>query len=148
MLPNQRGVALAVAVFALALIGAIVAGNFCIARLEQQSGRAMFFLTQASEAAEAGLAGAIARTPATTFEAMPVRGLPHDLGVTTIAPSVAASGQISRITSTLFFVRVLGVRRDAAGNALATRSVGAILHLGPESAPGARLTERGWLQLY
>ena len=36
---NERGIALAVAVFALVVIGALVAGAFFAGRLEQQTGQ-------------------------------------------------------------------------------------------------------------
>ena len=58
-LSNERGVALAVAVFALVVIGALVAGIFFAGRVEQQSGRNTFYAAQAAEAADAGLGEAI-----------------------------------------------------------------------------------------
>ena len=56
---SERGIALAVAVFALVVIGALVAGTFFAGRLEQQTGQNTMFATQAGEAAEAGLSDAI-----------------------------------------------------------------------------------------
>ena len=41
-LSDERGIALAVAVFALVVIGALVAGTFYAGRLEQQTGRNTF----------------------------------------------------------------------------------------------------------
>ena len=56
---NERGMALAVAIFALVVIGALVAGTFFAGRLEQSSGQATVYASQAAEAAEAGLTDAI-----------------------------------------------------------------------------------------
>ena len=50
---NERGMALAVAIFALVVIGALVAGTFYAGRLEQQTGQNGFYAVQASEAAQA-----------------------------------------------------------------------------------------------
>ena len=56
---NERGMALAVAIFALVVIGALVAGTFFAGRLEQSSGQATVYASQAAEAAEAGLIDAV-----------------------------------------------------------------------------------------
>ena len=46
---DERGIALAVAIFALVVIGALVAGTFYAGRLEQQTGRNTFTAAQAAE---------------------------------------------------------------------------------------------------
>ena len=58
-LSDERGIALAVAVFALVVIGALVAGTYYAGRIEQQTGRNTMYAAQAAEAAEAGLHDAI-----------------------------------------------------------------------------------------
>ena len=58
-LSDERGIALAVAVFALVVIGALVAGTFFAGRLEQQTGRNTIYAAQAAEVAEAGLNEAV-----------------------------------------------------------------------------------------
>ncbi len=52
---NERGIALALAVFALVVIGAIVAGTVFAGRLEQRGGQNTIYAGQAFEAADAGL---------------------------------------------------------------------------------------------
>lgn len=150
--PNERGIALAVAIFALVVIGAIVAGNFFAGRLEQQSGQNTFFAGQAAEAAEAGLTNAIATTPAATLDALPVGGPPLDLGTITLGDGVSANRQVSRLTTSLFLIRALGTRQDASGSPLARRSLGLLVRVATDSSTGAPvvapLAERGWLQLY
>ena len=65
---NERGVALAMAIFALVIIGILVAGSFFAGRLEQQSGQNTLFAAQAAEAAEAGLSDALGTYNATTLQ--------------------------------------------------------------------------------
>jgi Tfp pilus assembly protein PilX len=69
---DERGIALAVAIFALVIIGALVAGTFYAARLEQLTGRNTFTAAQAAEAAEAGLKDAVATQTAAGLLALPV----------------------------------------------------------------------------
>ena len=153
-LNDESGIALAIAVFALAVIGALVGGTFFVGRLEQQSGRNAFFAVQAGEVAEAGLSDAIATVAVTTLEALPVGGAPFDIGTLTLAGGVSASRQVTRLTGSLFLIRSRGVRHSAAGTTLAVRSLGLLVRLGPaadsaaDSGRVARLGERGWVQLY
>jgi hypothetical protein len=144
--------ALAVAIFALVIIGALVAANFFAGRLEQQSGQNSLFARQAAEGAEMGLGEALATTPASTLVALPVGGVPLDLGASTISPRVRVERQVARLTGTLFLLRVRGTRQDAAGAALAARSLGTLVRLVPNTAGGppsvVRLTQRSWVQLY
>ena len=46
-LTNERGIALAVAIFALVVIGALVAGTFFVGRVEHQSGQNTVYAAQA-----------------------------------------------------------------------------------------------------
>lgn len=57
---DERGIALAIAIFALVIIASLVAGVFFMARLEQRSGRNALWSTQAAEAADAGLNATLA----------------------------------------------------------------------------------------
>src|SRR5919106_4115811 len=77
-LSDERGIALAVAVFALVVIGALVAGTFFAGRLEQQTGRNTFMAAQAAEAAEAGLNDAVATQTAASLLALPIDPDPLD----------------------------------------------------------------------
>ncbi len=133
-LSDERGIALAVAVFALVVIGALVAGTFFAGRLEQQTGMNTFFAAQASEAAEAGLNEAIATQSAGALLALPID--PDPAAATELEPltvnaytHVTATRTISRLTTNLFLVRSLGARTDAAGGQLASRSIGQLIRL-------------------
>jgi hypothetical protein len=131
-LTDERGIALAVAVFALVVIGALVAGTFYAGRLEQQSGRNTIMAAQAAEAAEAGLGAAVAAQVATTLLDMPVDanlGGGIDLGTYVVSPQASASRRINRLTENVFLVRSLGTRNNAVGGQLAARTIGQLIRL-------------------
>ncbi len=141
------------AVFALAVIGALVAGSFFVGRLEQQSGQNVFFAAQAREAAESGLAGAV--LDAAALESLPAGGPPLDLGVAAVGETATVHTTVSRLTGKMFLIRARGLRHDAAGGSLATRTLGLFLRLeaagsDPAVAPVPRVirvAERAWVEL-
>ncbi len=121
--------ALAVALFAMVVIGAMVAGSFFGGQLEQQSGQNTFFSSQAAEAAEGGISDAIGTLRAGTLMALTAGGAPANLGTVSLGTRVDASRQISRLTNSLFLIRSQGYRRNAAGGPLASRSAGTLVRL-------------------
>lgn len=125
---NERGIALAVAIFALVVIGALVAGTFFAGRSEQQTGRNTVYVTQAAEAAEAGLSDAISTGTGAVYDAIPLGGS-VDLADLTISGQLAADRSVSRLTSSVFLIRAIGNRTDGAGNVLATRSLGQLVRI-------------------
>jgi hypothetical protein len=149
---DERGTALAIAVFALVVIGALVAANFFVGRLEQQSGQTSLYARQAAEGAETGLLEAVAIVPESTLVALPPGGPPLDLGRSTLNPGVQSERQVTRLTGRLFFVRVRSIRQDAAGASLAASAVGGLVRLVSDAAGGplriGPLHQRGWVQLY
>ena len=128
-LNDERGMALAVALFALVIIGMLVAGTFFSGRLEQQSGQNTFYAGQAAEAAEAGISDAIGSAVPTTLMGLPVGGAALDLGTVSLGSRVDVTKSLSRLTSSVFLIRTVGSRRNAAGTAMATRSAGSLLRL-------------------
>ena len=110
------------AMFALAVIGALVAGSFFAGRLEQQSGQNVLFAVQAREAAESGLAAAVLDPAA--LDSLPAGGLPLDLGVAPVGEAATVHTTVSRLTGNVFLLRARGLRHDAAGGPLATRTLG------------------------
>jgi hypothetical protein len=149
---SRRGIALAVAIFGLAVVGGIVAGGFGIALLEQQSGRNTLFVAQASEAAEAGLWELVHEAPKATLESLVVGGAPLSLVPATPVTGVVVVGQISRLADNLYLVRSRANRVDAAGGVLASRSVGLLARWSSDTLDAADLLlpirQRPWLQLY
>jgi hypothetical protein len=154
---EESGVALVTAVFALAIIGALVASSFFAGRLEQQSGQNTFFATQAREAAEAGLSESFANLPTEMLESL-AAGAELELGTHVVGPDVTVENTVARLNSRLFLIRADGRRTGMEGTVLATRTLGLLVQLiTPDSAVGgeaenspgiARLTERAWIQLY
>ncbi len=130
---DERGIALAVAIFALVIIGALVAGTFYAARLEQQTGRNTFTAAQAAEAAEAGLKDAVATQTAAGLLALPVD--PNLTAGGTQLPDLTVGGYttakrtINRLTENVFLVRSLAARTEGAGTPVASRTLGQLIRL-------------------
>jgi hypothetical protein len=147
---DERGIALVLALFALVVMSALVAGSFVAGRLEQQSGRNTLFAHQAAEAAEAGLADALVTI--SSGRAMPARGgAPMDLDSLNFGAGFMVERQVSRLTSTVLLVRSAAARLDAGGETLAVRAVGTLLRLAADSQGGppraTPLDQRDWTQL-
>jgi hypothetical protein len=139
---NERGMALALALFALIILGALVAAVFPLATLEQRSGTGALYLIEADLAAEAGPVAVLARWTSDRFDTLPVNG-------SAVVGPVAVGGRlasrwvatISRLNGELFLVRSVGRRLDAAGGELARREVAVVLRLSPDtSSAGAGST--------
>jgi hypothetical protein len=128
-LKDERGIALAIALFAMVVIGILISGAFFSGRVEQQSGLNTFFAGQAAEAAEAGISDAIGTMTPGDLLGLTVGGAAASLGTVSLGGRVDVSRQVSRLTSSLFLVRSTGSRRDAAGTAIATRSAGSLIRL-------------------
>jgi hypothetical protein len=134
---DERGIALAMAVFALVVIGALVAGTFFAGRLEQRTGLNSMFAEQSFELAEAGATDVLANWVPATFNGLPP-GADTTLPPVTLAPMQVYVPTITRLTPNLFFVRANGQRLDADGSILAERTVGLLARLGvPVVSPGA-----------
>ena len=126
---NERGIALAVAVFALVVIGALVAGSFFAGRLEQQTGQNTFYANQAAEAAEATLSQTLGSLSSSTMLAMVAGGDSSQVSTVSLGGSVVGTAWARRLTSSVWLVKALGERQNASGGDLATRSVGQLIRL-------------------
>lgn len=132
---DEAGFALAFAMFTLVLIGALVAGAFLPGRLEQQSGSNVIYASQAEQAAEAGLAEALAVLEASALEPLVAGDVALDLGTIVPGDMLTAHTTVARLNSRLFLIRTEGARRDVSGRALATRHFGLLVRLA--SVPGS-----------
>jgi hypothetical protein len=128
-LSDERGIALAVAVLALVVIGALVAGSFYAGRVEQRSGQNTLYAAQAFEAADAGASATISAWAPTAFNS-------RAIGADTVLPTVTSLGggnvytpTVTRMSTNTFMVRSEGVHRDAAGNTLSRRVVGMLVRI-------------------
>jgi Tfp pilus assembly protein PilX len=129
-LHNERGIALAVAIFALVVIGALVAGTFFAGRLEQQSGQNGVYAAQAAEGAEAALSDAFAAMDATTLTAMAVNPAVAQTVTSSMAGTyVSTTSSVRKLSSSLFLVEALGQRNDAAGTQMARKKIGTLFRL-------------------
>lgn len=146
---NERGVALAMAVFALVVIGALVAGTFMAGRLEQRGGQNSVFQAQAFEAAEAGLATTVANWDPDWNDLAIGDSLvlaSTSIGGT-LAPGVSYQPAIFRTGDQNFLVRSTGMRTFGSGT-LAQRTVGQLTKLVFANVPiRAALTARGDLEI-
>ncbi len=140
--------------FALAVIGALLAGSFLPARLEQQSGYNVTSASQAREAAEAGLVETVGALEAAALEPLVAGGVALDLGTAKLGEMITAHTTVARLTNYVFIVKSQGTRHDASGGALATRSLGLLVRLEAASAEAGALpvviplAERSWVRLY
>lgn len=128
-LGDERGMALAVAIFAIVIIGMLVAGVFYASYLEQRTGENTLYSQQAFEAAESGMTDVMSNWDYAVYSAFPVdspRALASvTLGRTRYTPSV------TKLTSTLFLVSATGEQLDGGGAVLARRMLGMLGRLDP-----------------
>jgi len=155
---DERGIALALALFAMVIIGALAGSTLFAGRLEQQSGQNAVFAAQVRESAELGLSEATSSMTAGSLAALSVGDGPMNLDTIMLGNGVSVSREVSRLTSSMFLVRARAIRRSTGGRVLASRSLGLMVRLPPVSAPsdtlpegsgaGPQWVERGWVQLY
>jgi hypothetical protein len=150
---NEAGFALATAMFALAVIGVLVAGGFLAGRVEQQSGLNVTYSGQAREAAEAGLAESMSTLDAPALSSLVAGGAVLDLGTRQLVDAVTVHTTVARLTSRLYLVRAQGTRHDLSGGALATRTLGVLVEVeadeaSPQENAVTPLAERSWLRRY
>ncbi len=126
-LTDERGMALAVAIFALIVIGALVAGAFFAGHLEQRTGRNTLYAAQAADAAEQGVAGVVSDWDQFNLNNIAV-GTTTSLGTITVGRT-RYTQDVRRLNNDLFLVQSLGSRVDAAGTPLAQRKVAMVARL-------------------
>ena len=144
---GERGMALALAIFALVVVGALVAGAFLAGHLEQRSGRGTLYSEQAADAAEAGAAETLAAWDAATLNGL----APGDTAVFPPVPLGSRTSYrpaVTRLNGQLFLIRSFGTRADAGGGTLARRTVGIVARLvSLGSGPAAALTAGGPVEI-
>lgn len=130
-LSDERGIALAIAVFALVIIGALVAGTFFAARLEQRTGQNGMYAEQAFEAAEAGMA-AVMETDAWDNEIYQSYAVSVPQTLTTVTSgSMRYTPIVTHLNDYIYLVESRGERLDAGGRVLAQRLLGTIGRIDP-----------------
>lgn len=148
----ERGIALALALFALVIIGGMVAGNFLVGLLEQQSGRSILLTAEASELAQGELWQAVSEISGAGLLVLPIAGAALDLGPGMPHPGFRLQRKVGRLADNLFLIQSRATRVDGAGAQLATAATGLLMRLTPDSASGSQILlpigQRAWLQLY
>lgn len=123
---NERGIALPLAIFALVVIGGMVAGSFFIATQEQSVGRNSVQLQQAFAAAEEGAQATVANWQAATYNAMAV-GDSVTFNGQLASRTGWYRGSIRRLSDLMFLVRSEGFNRDSTTR----QQVGMVVRLRP-----------------
>ena len=126
-LSDERGMALAMAVFALVIIGVLVAGAFFSGRLEQRSGANSVLATEAFEAAEGGVAYTVSPDGwnTATFNALAV-GTDAVQAPVSFGANLQAVPTVTKLNASVYLVRSEG-QRLSGGNVLARRLVGTLV---------------------
>ena len=147
MIAAERGRAPPLALLALVVIAALVAGGFAAAHLEQRIGRNALYAVQAAGAAEAGAAAVMGGWDGHGLGLL----APGDSAVLATVPlpgRTAYAPTVSRLNGELFLVRVAGTRSDAGGGMLARREVGLLVRVADSAIPGwppvVPLRNRAW----
>ncbi len=122
--PGERGFALAVSVFALVIIAALITGVFFAARQEMKIGENSVTAQLAFNAADAGINSAIANWNITAWNSIANNATATFSGA---LPSGTGSwtGTIKRLNPQIFFVQVTGTD----SHNLSTRTLGALTRL-------------------
>jgi hypothetical protein len=142
---GEQGSALAVALFALVIVGALVGAVFPLATLEQRAGGNALYEVEADEAADAGPIAVLAGWAGYGFDALAVNAT-ASLGPVALGTGSAVrwAATVTRLNDQLFLVRSVGTRLDAAGGELARREVAQVLRLDSDVASaGAGLRGTG-----
>lgn len=126
---NERGIALPLAIFALVVIGALVAGTFYAGRLEQQTGQNSFYSTQAAEAAQGVLTETVHSMTGSDLVSLVEGAAPTPYATVALGGGIYATPSIQRLTPSVWFAQAVGERRNADGNPLASRTVGQLIRL-------------------
>jgi Tfp pilus assembly protein PilX len=123
-LADERGMALAVAIFALVVVGALIAGAFFAGNLEQRTGRNTVYASEASDAAESGVSSVFANWDV-ALNGLAV-GDSLSESATSLGARINVTPKVVRLNNELFLVRSLGQRTDPAGRVLAQRTVAVV----------------------
>jgi hypothetical protein len=137
--------ALPLALMALVVIAALVAGGFAGAVLEQRIGRNALYAVQAAAAADAGAAMVVGGWNAHGLNLL-ATGDSAVLPRVTLPGRSAYAARVLRLNGELFLVRAEGVRGDAAGGILARREVGLLVRPADSAEAGSvrPLANRAW----
>jgi hypothetical protein len=121
--------ALAVAIFALVVVGALVAGAFFAGNLEQITGRNSVYAAEAADAAEAGASNVLA-----DWDQFNLNNIANGDSVSvpltqSLGARVTVTPKVIRLNDDLFLVRTIATRTTPGGSVLAQRTVATMARL-------------------
>ena len=125
---DERGMALAVAIFALVVIGALVAGVFFAGQLEQQVGGSSRYAAEAAQAAEAGTSAVLADWDSYSLNNSAVGGT-TPIGTFKVNKKASYMTTVRRLNTELFLINTTGSRTSANGTVLSQRTIGNLVRL-------------------
>jgi Tfp pilus assembly protein PilX len=128
---DERGIALALALFAMVISTLLITAVFYIARHEQRMGNSRIAATQAREAAEAGLSAVVANWNTTSYNAL-APGATVALPATVVGGGASYAGSIRRLTPTTFLVQAEGAYK-IGGQTVTRRQLARIVRLNQPS---------------
>ena len=138
--------ALPLAMLALVVLAALIAGVFASARLEQRMGRNAMYAAQATGAADVGIGAVVSGWDELGLDAL-APGESRTLPGTALPDRAGYDAAVLRLNATLYRIGVTGFRRDADGAPLAAREVELVVRLTDSLAPGSAAVAplaRGW----
>lgn len=139
---SRRGMALPLALFALVIIGALIAAVFTVARLEQRQGNNAIGTLQSFEAAETGLANLVANWNTTSYNGIAVDSTLTFTPVT-VSGGTRYAASLRKLNATTFLARSEGQLRDPNGRIRNRREVLQIYRLlGPQIPIASAITTR------
>ena len=124
-LQNERGMALAIAIFALVVVGALVAGAFFAGTQEQRVGENSRRVQQSFGVAEAGVGERLRTWNTDSLNTRPIYGATNPSDSVVIATQTAPGGTGSfggttyKVGTSLFLIDVTGRDRASAAGAIA-----------------------------
>jgi hypothetical protein len=129
---DERGIALAIALMAIIVIGALVTGTFFAGRMEMASGRNAVYTAQASEGAEAGL-NVLGASWTAAWNGYALDG---DSIQATVLPisgntSVRYTQTVRRMKGGVYRIISQGEKLDRSGNVMASRLLATFAKLVP-----------------
>ena len=123
---DERGMALAIALFAIVVIGALVAGTAFAGQLEMGGGRSALATSQAAEQAETGLSEAFENWDGIWNGMAPGTS---SAPITAAGPRSRRSYTVTRLGGVLAYVQATGERLSAGGDVLASREFGMLVRI-------------------
>ncbi len=138
---GERGIALAMALFAMVIATILITAVFSVARGEQRMGNNQIGATQAREAAEIGLSAIMIAWSPSTYNTMAI-GATVTIVQTTVGGVAGYSGSVRRLSPTTFLVVAQGTS-NVAGQVVTRRQLARIVRLNqPDIAMNAAVTTR------